>query len=191
MATALYHFSRAVQGTDPNSIRYNSSKYINYRERVGEIADVLDNVTNLGVLNSGSSGDRGLYPQLQAGTAAKMVSELPIDGVLALMTGNSIWIDQSRGGGFGLLSVDDLLYDEFLSYAVDYALAGDLVHGHRHGSDDIRGDAMYSTQVQMAVYTPPWWSFWGLSFSANMGHVTGVGDDWHMNKPIINNESGG
>jgi len=177
VATALFHFANAVRSTSSSSVKYYSADFTAYQARVGGIVDELLGVNNLSILNSGSSGRAGLYGALVAGTAPRMVDRLAIDGILDLMTGNSIWIDESRSGGFGLLSVDDLLYDEFLKVAVYKTILGDLIHGHTHGSNDIRGNAIYATQVQ-------------IPGRGNMPHITGVGDKTQLTKPIINNESG-
>ena len=44
------------------------------------------------------------------------------------MTGNSIWVDKTLVGGFGLSSVDDQFYDEFLEVAVQHAVGKGIVN---------------------------------------------------------------
>ncbi|MCA1807254.1 MAG: hypothetical protein LC687_05340 [Actinobacteria bacterium] len=213
ISAALYHFANAVDNTDtyiytpygswvthdywlfdwshwhdnydatkvPFTSQYGIDQFTAYKTNTTAIRALLDDTTPLNYMNSGTSGNNNFYASLVNGTAPKMQSSLSIEGVLELMKGNNIWIDGYRDGGFGQLSVDDLLYDEFLSVAVDSALAGDLVHVHEsdlatHGDNDILGDSLLTTQVQN---------------NGNMPHLPGVGDKWHMDRPIENNKSGG
>ena len=169
---------------DANKVPFTTTNEINkftaYQSNTSAMRALLDSPSPLGYMNSGTSGNNNFYASLVNGTAPKMQNILPIEGVLELMNGDNIWIDGHRDGGFGQLSVDDLLYDEFLRYAVDYSLAGDLLHAHTpiasHGQSDILGDSPYVTQVQN---------------NGNMAHVAGVGDEWHMSRPIVNNKMGG
>ena len=185
LATALYHFRAGLNAMPDSQIRYNYHPGIAaYKSNTRRILNQFAYRPGLYYQNSGRDYS-SVYGRLQAGQLAQMPDRLELEDVEALLQGGALWIDKWVDGPLGLLSIDDMLYRDYLRKAVAYAHWGDFFHGHTHSPITIEGRHIVTSQVRTVAGTCRICRVWTRASIITSSLVTTKFENTATTKPVV------